>query len=100
MGSIIPYTTKAGRRYRVRYRDPSHQSREKNGFVRRKDAEDYLANITITANRGDYIDPRSARVTVGELGGTWIQNQTHLKASTFATVETSWRVHVAAGLES
>lgn len=34
-----------GRRYRVRYRDPDHDSREKNGFVRRRDAEDYLANV-------------------------------------------------------
>jgi integrase len=95
MGSITAYTTAAGRRYRVRYRDPEHNSREKNGFARRKDAEDYLANITVSTNRGDYVDPRSARVTVGELGAVWIENQTHLKPSTFATVEVSWRVHVA-----
>lgn len=95
MGSITPYSTSAGRRYRVRYRDPEHRSREKNGFLRRRDAEDYLANITVTTNRGDYVDPQSARITVGELGATWIDNQSHLKASTFATVETSWRVHVA-----
>lgn len=94
MGSIEAYTVLAGRRYRVRYRDPEHHSREKNGFVRRRDAEDYLANVTVASNRGDYVDPRSAQVTVGELGAEWIANQTHLKESTYTTVEIAWRVHI------
>jgi Site-specific recombinase XerD len=94
LGSIETYTVSAGRRYRVRYRDPEHRSREKNGFVRRRDAEDYLANVTVATNRGDYVDPRSAQITVGELGAAWIANQTHLKESTFTTVEIAWRVHI------
>jgi integrase len=94
MGSITSYTTSLGRRYRVRYRDPDRRSREKNGFVRRKDAEDYLATVTVSANRGEWVDPANARLTVRELGQGWINNQTHLKPSAFAVVETSWRVHV------
>lgn len=93
-GSITSYTTANGRRYRVRYRDPDRRSKEKYGFVRRKDAEDYLASITVASNRGDYVDPQSARFTISELGARWIDNQTHLKPSAFRAIESSWRVHV------
>ncbi len=94
MGSISSYETADGKRYRVRYRDPDRRSREKNGFKRKKDAEDYLANITVSTLRGEYVDPKSAKSTVHELGVEWIANQTHLKPSSFAVIETAWRVHV------
>ena len=95
MGSISSYDTGDGKRYRVRYRDPDRASREKNGFTRKKDAEDYLAQITVSSLRGEYVDPKSAKSTIRELGSEWIANQTHLKPSSFAVVESSWRVHVA-----
>jgi integrase len=94
VGSVEPYETAAGRRYRVRYRDPERRSKEKAGFTRKKDAEDYLAGITVSANRGEYVDPSTARVTIAELGAEWIEHQTHLKPSAFSSVETAWRVHV------
>ena len=84
----------SGKRYRVRYRDPDRQSREKNGFVRKKDAEDFLANITVATNRGEFVDPKSARATILELGSAWIANQTHLKPSSLRPVEIAWRLHV------
>ena len=43
MGSIESYQTANGRRYRVRYRDPDHRSREKAGFTRKFDVEQFLA---------------------------------------------------------
>lgn len=49
MGSITPHETSDGRRYRVRYRDPDRKSREKNRFTRKKDAEDFLANVTVSS---------------------------------------------------
>jgi integrase len=94
MGSVTAYSTEAGRRYKVRYRDPDRRSREKNGFTRRKDAEDYLANITVSTNRGEFVDPKSARATVQILGEEWLANQTHLKPSAFRSIETAWRIHV------
>lgn len=94
MGSVEPYETSAGRRYRVRYRDPARKSKEKGGFARKKDAEDYLASVTVASNRGEYVDPTSAKATIGELGALWIANQSHLKPSSFRSVETAWRVHV------
>ncbi|TFC85797.1 site-specific integrase [Cryobacterium sp. TmT2-59] len=94
MGSIEKYTTKAGVRYVVKYRDPDRKSREKGGFARRKDAEGYLADITVATNRGEYVDPRTAKVTIHDLGVEWIGNQSHLKPSAFRVVESGWRVHV------
>jgi integrase len=94
MGSITAYDTAAGKRYKVRYRDPDHKSREKNGFTRKKDAEDYLAETVVATNRGDYVDPRNAKMTVRELGTEWMANQSHLKPSSHRAVETAWRLHI------
>ena len=68
MASIESYETASGRRYRVRYRDPERKSREKNGFTRKKDAEDYLAQVAVSTLRGEYVDPRAAKSTIRELG--------------------------------
>ncbi|TFD48720.1 site-specific integrase [Cryobacterium sp. Hh11] len=94
MGSITSYSTEDGKRYRVRYRDPDRNSREKAGFSRKKDAEDYLANITVSALRGEYVNPKTAKSTIADLGDEWISNQTHLKPSSYAAQESAWRVHV------
>lgn len=99
MGSIEPYETAGGRRYRVRYRDPEHRSREKAGFVRKMgpgSATEFLASVTVDMTRGDYIEPAAARVTVGELGPRWLAAQAHLKPSAAAVLEGAWRVYVDA----
>lgn len=94
MGSVEPYETAHGRRYRARYRDPDRRSREKGGFRTKRDAEEYLANVTVSSARGEYVDPRAARVTLGELGDEWITNQAHLKPSSLRPLEITWRLHV------
>ncbi|MDO8338442.1 MAG: tyrosine-type recombinase/integrase [Microcella sp.] len=94
MPSVEPYQTASGRRWRARYRDPERRQREKGGFTRKIDAEDYLAAVTVGIRRGEYIDPAEARVTVAELGREWLANQTHLKPSSLRPIESSWRVHV------
>ncbi len=94
MGSVEAYETEHGRRYRVRYRDPDRRSKEKAGFTRKKDAEDYLANITVATNRGDYVDPKTAKTTISQLGAEWIANQSHLKPSSFKVLEGAWRTYV------
>ena len=94
MGSVTSYETGAGKRYRVAYRDPERHQRMKAGFARKKDAEDYLANVTVSTARGEYVDPKSAKSTIEVLGVEWIANQTHLKPSSYRPVETAWRVHV------
>ncbi len=88
------HTARDGVRYRVRYRDPSRKSRERGGFRRRRDAEEYLAGVTVAQVKGDYVDPMDSRALIADLGATWLTSQQHLKPSTWRTQETSWRVHV------
>jgi integrase len=92
--SIKPYETTGGRRYRARYWDPSHHQREKRGFRTKREAEEFLAGVTVAAARGEYVDPAAGRVTVGELGAAWLANRPHLKPSTWHSLEVAWRVHV------
>jgi len=94
VGSVESYSAAGGRRYRVRYRDPDRRQREKGGFTRKIDAEEYLASITVAIRRGEYIDPGEARATIAELGASWLAAQTHLKPSALRPLESSWRVHV------
>tara|TARA_R100001126_G_scaffold24370_5_gene12773 strand:- start:41898 stop:43019 length:1122 start_codon:yes stop_codon:yes gene_type:complete len=95
VGSVESYATSGGRRYRVRYRDPDRRSREKGGFTTKRDAEEYLAGVTVASARGDYVDPRDSKALVADLGASWLAAQQHLKPSTMRAQETAWRVHVA-----
>jgi len=94
MGSIEPYETNKGRRYRVLYRRPDHLQTQKRGFRTKRAAELFLAGIEIDKSLGTYVDPSAARATVTELGFKWLSSQTHLKPSSFRPVEIAWRVHV------
>lgn len=94
MGSIERYETGAGRRYRVRYRDPELRSKERAGFLTRKEAEAFIASLIVATGRGEYIDPQSARATVGDLGPIWLAAQMHLKPSSYGVLESAWRVYV------
>jgi integrase len=94
MGSIEVYETKQGKRYRVRYRDPYRRSREKGGFKTLRDAKEFLASVTVSSLRGEFIDPRSAKATIEELGASWLDSRGHLKPSSRTPLETAWRVHV------
>ena len=95
MGSISSYETNNGRRYCAHYRDPDRRNREKAGFKRKRDAEEFLASVVVTTLRGEYVDPSQGRATLMDLGVEWLTNQSHLKPSSYAAVETAWRVHVA-----
>ncbi|MGN6272282.1 MAG: tyrosine-type recombinase/integrase [Protaetiibacter sp.] len=94
MGSIERYETSAGTRYRVRWRDENHKSKEKGGFERKRDAELYEAKVTVSKAKGDYVDPADSRALVADLGAAWLAQQQHLKPSTWRGQESSWRVHV------
>lgn len=94
MGSIESYETAGGRRYRVRYRDPDRRSREKGGFKTKREAESYLAELRVAANRGQYVDPTSAKLSIRAAGSEWIANQTHLKPSSLRVLQGAWRTYV------
>lgn len=97
MASIGSYELADGKkRYRVYYRDPLHKSKEKSGFRRKKDAEDWMArNVTTAIADGDYVDPRGARTLIAKLGEEWIDGHRSVwKPSYTHSVETAWKVHV------
>ena len=94
MGTIEPYETASGRRYRVRYRKPDHSQTAKRGFATKKAAELFLAEVEVAKASGTYLDPVSARITVGQLGAEWLARRSHLKPASVAVDESTWRLHV------
>ncbi|WP_378041004.1 tyrosine-type recombinase/integrase [Citricoccus parietis] len=94
MATVEAYETKAGRRYRVRYRTPEHRSTDKRGFRTKRDAEAFAATVEVSKLRGEYIDTAASRTTVGQLGPAWLGRQSHLKPSSLRPVVGAWHVHV------
>lgn len=94
MGSVHPYMTAAGKRYRVAYRKPDHSQGLKRGFTTKRDAELFLAEVEVSKARGEFIDSAAARVTIDALAGAWLASQGHLKPSAYRPVESAWRIHV------
>ena len=95
MPSIEPYETKAGKRYRVRYRKPDHSSTDKRGFKTKREAELWLASLTVDKATGTYIDPKASVETVGALGKRWLDaRKAVLKPSAYEPVEIGWRLRV------
>lgn len=96
MGSVQPYKTNAGRRYVVRYKKPDNTHAAKRGFRTKREAEAYLATVSVSITVQQYVDPGDARVTIAELGDIWLQDQAAvLKPSSMHPLESSWRVHVS-----
>lgn len=94
MATIESYDTAQGKRYRVRYRTPDRRQTTKRGFVRKRDAELFLASVEVSKAKGEYVDATAARQTIGTLGSQWLEHQSHLKPSAYRSVESGWRLHV------
>jgi len=95
MATVTAYQTKAGKRYRVRYRKPDKSQTDKRGFKTKKEAELFAATVTVSKATGEYIDPARGRVTVAQLAPDWLAaKKGTLKPSTYRAVEGSWRTHV------
>jgi hypothetical protein len=78
MGTIEPYATAGGKRYRVRYHKPDRSRTDKRGFRTKRDAELFLASVEVSKARGEYVDPTMSRISIGELGARWLASRTHL----------------------
>lgn len=94
MASITPYQTKAGKRWRVRYRKPDRSQTDKRGFRTKRDAEAFAATVEVSKTTGTFIDPTAGRITIGELGPAWMARQTDWKPSYRRSIESTWRTHV------
>lgn len=95
MGSVSPYSTSTGKRYRVRYRRPDGTQTDKRGFKTKRDADLFLASVEINKAQGTFLDPNRARVTIGELGPAWLTaKEAALKPSAYSPLEVAWRLRV------
>jgi integrase len=94
MGSVTPYETASGKRYRVRYRKPDHSQTDKRGFRTKKDAELFLAKTEVAKSHGEYIEASAANITVAALGVPWLASLTHLKPSALDPLQRAWRIYV------
>src|ERR1700712_1669840 len=94
MGTVTPYETAAGRRYRVRYRKPDHSQTDKRGFKTKREAEVFLASVEVSLARGEFVDSTAAKEPITHLGEVWLRNQTHLKPSSWRPLEVAWRLQV------
>ncbi len=97
MGSIDPYETTKGRRYRVRYRKRDRMQAEKRGFTTMREAKLYLSMVTVSKAKGEYIDPVASRVPVRMFSDSWLRSKQPpmSKPSYYATLEQAWKNHVA-----
>jgi len=67
--------------WRARYRGPDRRERSKH-FDRKVDAEKWLAAMSVSKDRGEWVDPSLSVVRLSEWSAQWLAGQTHLKPST------------------
>jgi integrase len=95
MAQVVAYQTKAGKRYRVRYRTPDNRQTDKRGFRTKREAQRFANTVEVAKLKGEYVNPADARRTTDALGQAWLDRQKgHLKPSGYAVMETTWRVRV------
>jgi len=96
MATISKYQTKAGVRYRVRYRTPDRRQTDRRGFVTKREADAFAATVEVEKLTGSYIPPRLGHITVDELGPVWLERKRATSTASWAhSLDTTWRVHVS-----
>jgi len=76
--------------WRARYRDAAGKEHARH-FPRKVDAQQWLDTVTSSVVTGSYLDPKTARTTVGQWCDTWLEGYGTRRASTVRQAE----VHVA-----
>lgn len=90
----IDKRTRNGRvTYRVRFRTPAGESRNRS-FATMKDAKAFAATVETDKLRGSFVDPMRARTTVADLAGEWIATKLDAKPTTVARYRAALDVYV------
>ena len=76
-----------GESWRARFRHPDTGRECQKSFVRRADAQRWLREQQTKLDRGTWLDPKSARTTVGEWCATWLDGYGTRRASTVRQAE-------------
>ncbi|MCU1671780.1 MAG: xerC [Blastococcus sp.] len=79
--------------YRPRYRDEQGREHARH-FKRKVDAQRWLDEVTAAVQTGTYVDPKRARLTVGELAPLWLAGKINVKPTTHARYADVLRTHV------
>ncbi len=96
MGSIHAYSNAKGEKlYRIAYRRPDNKQTNERGFKRKRDAEQRLAEVEVSKNRGEYISPTDGQALIEDLGTEWLASKKGvLKPTSYAPLDASWRNYV------
>lgn len=86
-------------RYQARYRSPDGKEHSKT-FVRKIDAERFLATVEADKARGAWRDPRLGRQTFKDWVEEYLASATHKRESTMARDRTVLRCHFVSALGS
>jgi hypothetical protein len=79
-------------KWRARYRDPSGKEHAQH-FLRKTDAQRWLDETTAAIVTGQYVDPRSGKITFRQRTEQWRSGQMH-RPSTEVFIERQLRLHV------
>ena len=83
-------------RYLVRYRQPNGRQSTKRGFTTKRDAEAWLTDTEGAKRRGEYVTVSAGRARIRDLAQPWLDGKAvRVKPSTWAALDTAWRVHVS-----
>ena len=78
----------------ARWRDADHKQHSR-AFDRKRDAEDFLAEIRRTLRTGTYIDPSAGKLSVREYAEDhWLPAQVHLRPGSVARYGSDLRAHI------
>jgi len=77
----------------ARYRDPSRRERSRS-FLRRVDAERYLATVETAKLRNEWVDPAAGRVALSNFADEWWAGTTSLAAHTRRRYRSLIDVHI------
>jgi Phage integrase, N-terminal SAM-like domain len=80
-------------KYRARYRDAADKEHARH-FHRKVDAQRWLDKVSASVVRGDYVEPRAGRITLGEYAKPWLAARVHLKPKTVAGYESLLKTRV------
>lgn len=94
MATISRYETKAGTRWRVRYRKPDGSQTMQRGFKTKRDATEWWENTSSSMRAGEFVSKSDTRTLVSELAERWFETKAIRKASTRSNYRQALDKHV------
>jgi integrase len=96
---ITARTTRAGKRYDVRLRDPAGRVYNRT-FPTKRAAERYEAQEKADRSRGAWVDPRNGSITLSEWSARWMAQRPELRERTRDLYSGLLRLHILPTLGS